>query len=153
MEKIKALTTFVFADVMTGTHLTMQAGRVCNLNGTCITGNAAQRWRFFGRRIPMPVRSGTWFQGLNPTEMIDWLGSYGYVLKARVDIESGIGHTYNQDGAPKGNGFTDSQIKRFVKSIYEASGLVQSIVFYKTAKGCLLTEARDAVNAILDEQD
>ena len=43
------------------------------------------RWRFIGTKIPMPVRSGYWFNGFPEPTMLNWLKTNGWALHTCVD--------------------------------------------------------------------
>lgn len=96
MEKVKALVSYNLRHSVSGTTLMMQYGRVSDDYGNVINSTAAQRWRFIGRQIPIPVRCGTWFQGISATEMLDWLYREGWILESRVDIGSGYARVYKR---------------------------------------------------------
>lgn len=51
--------------------------------------NAGWRWSFEGTKIPMPVRSRTWFCGFPEKTMLNWLAEHGWFVRTKVDMASG----------------------------------------------------------------
>lgn len=48
------------------------------------------RWCFVGNKIPMPVRSDTWFNGFPEHIMLDWLKGNGWALHTSVSMNTGV---------------------------------------------------------------
>lgn len=44
------------------------------------------RWMFKGHKIPMPVRSETWFNGFPVDTMLDWLKGNGWTLYSELNL-------------------------------------------------------------------
>jgi hypothetical protein len=44
------------------------------------------RWMFKGHKIPMPVRSETWFNGFPVDTMLDWLKRNGWTLHSELNL-------------------------------------------------------------------
>lgn len=57
--------------------LTLQGGYFKNEDGKVTLKSF---WSFIGNNIPMPVRSGTWFEGMKFKVMRSWLESNGWHL-------------------------------------------------------------------------
>ena len=170
MEIVKALHSYCLTK--DGISLTMQYGRNENAGGN------KERWRFYGSRIPMPVRSGTWFQGLSVREMLNWLSDNGWELHCRVNLCSGIvypickGNEIPDEEVPikehadddKGNE-TPSQeeinnvrderaLREAVVFLYNNSRRVTAARLYRYFKQCTLSDAVNAIRemATLDEE-
>lgn len=86
--------------------LTLQLGRLMDENGNTMPCQEAQRWRFIGRNIPMPVRSGTWFEGMSFGTMRNWLENRGWQLQSSVSFITGSFTIFQ-----RGNKNYDSQKK------------------------------------------
>lgn len=52
------------------------------------------RWSFVGKKIPMPVRSRTWFNGFPKEIMIQWLNEQGWFVATEVLMTTGEAKTY-----------------------------------------------------------
>lgn len=52
------------------------------------------RWSFAGNKIPMPVRSRTWFNGFPKEIMLPWLNEYGWFVETEVLMTTGEAKTY-----------------------------------------------------------
>ena len=71
--------------------------------------DAGFRWSFVGAKIPMPVRSDTWFNGFPENIMLDWLKENGWLPHTCVNLESGEVKVYepswkgNKSSSQKGN--------------------------------------------------
>lgn len=72
------------------------------------------RWNFEGHKIPMPVRSGYWFNGFSESVMLDWLKGNGWALHTVVNMMHGEVVVHDLPEAPdpepnkataKGNGW------------------------------------------------
>lgn len=96
MENVKALVSYNLRHFESNKELMMQYGRTLTAAGNIDFNDSAQRWRFIGKQIPMPIRCDTWFQGLSATEMLDWLYRKGWILESRVDIGSGYAKIYKR---------------------------------------------------------
>lgn len=52
------------------------------------------RWSFAGKKIPMPVRSRTWFNGFPKEIMIQWLNEQGWFVATEVLMTTGEAKAY-----------------------------------------------------------
>ena len=138
MEHVRPLVSFNLRNANRD-KLTLQYGRVLCANGNASSLVEDQRWRFYGKKIPMPVRSGTWFQGLSTTEMLDWLKKEGWYPETHVNIGTGTAFVY--DG--KGNDGLADAIRYLC-----TNNRVQAIRVYKYIANCSIRDAVDAVNKI-----
>lgn len=99
--KIKVIKTYnlVNAD---GAHLRLRLGRELGENGAAwINGeDHGWRWSFVGTKIPIPVRSGYWFNGFPENKMLDWLKGAGWHLRCIVDMVDGKAKVFDLPEAP-----------------------------------------------------
>lgn len=180
MEKVKTIIVFDLWNDALSVSLNLQYGRVMDENGNTITSNSAQRWRFYGCRIPMPVRSGTWFQGLSTSEMLAWLRSNGWELRGRVNLCTGGIYIYprckgnetpiEEDDAPVNeetvkrneetsdeeyaNAADERSFREVLVYLYNHSMRVKAIRLYRYVKKCGITDAYNAIREMvaLDEE-
>lgn len=118
------------------------------------------RWRFEGRNIPMPVRSGYWFNGFPESVMLDWLKGNGWSLRTVVNMVTGAATVYelpNGDEADcKGNEEVDSRaydaLVHAVRLLWNDDSKRKAVTLYKQMMGCTICEAKDAVREIIDQQ-
>ncbi len=130
-------------------------------------GDKGFRWCFVGNRIPMPVRSGTWFNGFPEHIMLDWLKGNGWALHTSVSTNTGIVTVYElpfYDEPSKGNEksidayqmsdhaaeLNKEAFEEAIRIMYSDRGKVAAIRLYRYAHPCLLCDANRAVDAILD---
>lgn len=156
MEIVKPITCYNLRDPK-GNKLELRYGMLLDEKGNIQHTRSAQRWSFIGKRIPMPVRSGMWFQGLSATEMLDWLRRDGWCLESRVVIGTGSATIYtlpdkaNEETTSFG-GYREAYEKRFkdaIKLIAENGTDVWAVRVYQYAHDCDVLEARKAVREIL----
>lgn len=175
MEKVKTIIVFDLWNEALSVSLNLQYGRVMDENGNTITSNSAQRWRFYGCRIPMPVRSGTWFQGLSTSEMLAWLRSNGWELKGRVNLCTGGIYIYpcikGNETSDEGNDASADEeeaarqeevarvrgeraLRETVVFLYGNNMRVTALKLYSYVKKCSLNEANKAIREMvaLDEK-
>ena len=154
MEKIKPIIAYNLLNAE-GKELMLQLGVV----ESSIRSNANLQWRFFGREIPMPVRSGTWFCGFPADTMLKWLNEQGWVLRSKTQIYSGYTRVYevpskgNEDVCPA-NTFNyreayEGRFEKAIRLIHEREGVVFAVRVYQYAHNCDVYEARRAVTQIL----
>ena len=85
-ENIDILRVYNLVD-SNGTKLQLRLGRYkCSEDYLTDKGF---RWSFVGSKIPMPVRSYTWFNGFPENTMLDWLKGNGWALRSRVEMSTG----------------------------------------------------------------
>lgn len=156
MEIVKPIICYNLRDPK-GNKLELRYGRLLNDDGSILQGTIAQRWSFVGKRIPMPVRSHTWFQGLSSTEMLEWLRREGWCLESRVVIGTGSATIYklpdkaNEETTSLG-GYREAYEKRFkdaIKFIAVNGTDVWAVRVYQYAHDCDVLEARKAVREII----
>jgi hypothetical protein len=61
------------------------------------------RWSFEGLKIPMPVRSGYWFNGFPEAIMLDWLKGNGWALHTIVNMFTGAARVFELPNVNKNN--------------------------------------------------
>lgn len=143
IQKIKA---YYFKD-KNGTKLTLYYGReVSDLTGKIDHSPAGQRWVMYGKRIPMPVRSGTWFQGLSSVAMVEFLEANGYTLEAYVNLGTGIMHKCNNNKAIDMN-----DVERHIRQAYSGNNKLSLVLLYRDITGMSVHDANNSVNAIIDK--
>lgn len=121
------------------------------------------RWMFEGKEIPMPVRSGYWFNGMPEHIMLDWLKGNGWALRCIVNVTSGKAHIYElpfHDEPSKGNEkstaeLTDVAISRgeaalkaAILLLYNQRGVMSAVDLYRYVHRCGLADAKHAIDAI-----
>jgi hypothetical protein len=121
------------------------------------------RWSFSGNKIPMPVRSGTWFNGFPEWTMLGWLKENGWYPESCVICNSFNVYTYEvpkANEAPKADD-TDKfpALSELDKTVFEH--VIRSLVseghkaracrIYRYAHGGKLTDALKAVEFIITE--
>lgn len=149
MESVKKIRAFYYQD-NDGNKLTMFYGRLVEPTGAGIAGivgtDNAQRWCFIGKKIPMPVRCYTWFQGLNSYEMNRFVESTGYKLVMTVNLITGtVWHcpTVNEHIPDM------DAIKYHIEKLYNGNNKHRLIRLYKTISGCNVSEAEKVVTDII----
>lgn len=81
-----------------GRTLQLQLGRTDS--PTSNPKDAGWRWSFIGQRIPMPIRSGEWFNGFPESVMINWLMEHDWFVRTKVNLETGRAIVYELPDAP-----------------------------------------------------
>lgn len=91
-----------------GKRLQLILGQTSHVSDATIIPKADKgyRWQFIGTNIPMPVRSGYWFNGFPEETMLEWLKANGWYPKTCVDMYTGKAKVYtlptvNKDGIPE----------------------------------------------------
>lgn len=141
---IKKIKAYYLKD-SNGNELTLCYGREVNENtGEVFTAANAQRWVMYGKRIPMPVRSGTWFQGLGDCEMVAWLNDAGYTLDAYVNLSTGIMHKCAE------NKISIFDVEHHIRCAYRGDNKTALVALYKDITGMSIHDSRVAVEAIID---
>ena len=102
MRNVKAVKVYNLVD-SNKTKLQLKLGVLQNREGeVCIPkADTGWRWSFVGTKIPMPVRSMTWFNGFPEDTMLLWLHDNGWALQSVVDMDTGKAKVYN---LPANNG-------------------------------------------------
>jgi len=121
------------------------------------------RWSFEGYKIPMPVRSGYWFNGFPESVMLDWLKGNGWALHTIVNMQIGTARVYElPNGDDKANETYELSalgIEQGERALHEAvirlceSGQkIQAVCLYRYVHPCKLQEANRVVTEIIDRQ-
>ena len=161
MKKIKVLRTYNFVDAK-GNDLQLNLCLVDHSEIMCGTDDVGFRWQFFGKEIPMPVRSGTLFNGFPEDVMIDWLKGNDWALCTCVDMNTGKAKVFE---LPKGNATTTVTtadlpplsptekwyFDRVIRDLVNNGNKVGATRLYRYAHGGTLRNAVDAVNIIITE--
>ena len=124
------------------------------------------RWMFKGFKIPMPVRSETWFNGFPVDTMLDWPKGNGWTLHSMLHLDTNKLIVYKYVGVPdasKGNKIPvstgndtpdDSYYRNFcviIKELCADNRKVAAVRLYRYVHGGSLGDANAAVNAIRDK--
>lgn len=118
------------------------------------------RWSFEGHNIPMPVRSGYWFNGFPESVMLDWLKGNGWALHTVVNMMTGTAKVcellFVDDAPSKGNETipvaVESALIHAVRLLWSNNLKVKAASLYRHIKGGTLYEATEAVREIVDQQ-
>ena len=92
MQNITVLKVYNLLDGK-GNRLRLRLGILNPEDRTC-KRDAGFRWSFVGPKIPMPVRSETWFNGFPVDTMLLWLREKGWFLRTAVDMFDGRATVY-----------------------------------------------------------
>ena len=152
MENVKALVSYNLRHTANGDRLMMQYGRLWEAVVGVDCAETAQRWRFFGQQIPMPVRSGTWFQGFSANEMLEWLRREGWTLETKVIIGTGHATVYKKpvsDIPPLTVGKT--AFEGTVCDLVQAGAKATAYFMWQYVHGGSLLQAKQAVEALVDK--
>lgn len=90
MEKFKTIRVYNLVNSK-GNQLQLVLGRtdVQRDGGPWSSADNGYRWRFIGRKIPMPVRSMYWFNGFPADTMLLWLAEHDWYVETEVDMNTG----------------------------------------------------------------
>lgn len=79
-----------------GDKLLLRYGKLMARTNELFTSSADMglRWSFAGKKIPMPVRSRTWFNGFPKEIMIQWLNEQGWFVATEVLMTTGEAKAY-----------------------------------------------------------
>ena len=96
--KINPIRTYNLVNT-NGNKLQLQLGLDVEVNANFRKGDPDKgyRWSFIGTSIPMPVRSGTWFNGFPERTMLEWLAKHGWVCSTIVSMNTGKATVYAID--------------------------------------------------------
>ena len=125
------------------------------------------RWSFEGLKIPMPVRSGYWFNGFPETIMLDWLKGNGWALRTIVNMFTGAARVFElPDVDDKGNEETGMVnefpihyepdrvfFEKHIGNLVRNGDRVAAVRLYRYAHGGNLKMANDAVREIVDRSE
>lgn len=160
MERIKPLRRYTLVDEYNN-PLYLFLGQEENHNAN--SKDQGFRWMFKGYKIPMPVRSETWFNGFPADTMLDWLKGNGWTLHSMWNCATNRLTVYKYVDVPKdskrnpvstGNDAIDDTnrqvFQRIIKELCEASRKSEAVRLYRYVHGGPLGDANSAVNAIRD---
>ena len=96
--KINPIRTYNLVNT-NGNKLQLQLGLDVEINADFCKGDPDKgyRWCFIGTKIPMPIRSGTWFNGFPERTMLEWLAKHGWVCSTIVNMNTGNAIVYAID--------------------------------------------------------
>ena len=117
------------------------------------------RWRFYGYIIPMPVRSGYWFNGFTENVMLDWLKGNGWYPRTCVNMRTGRALVYE---LPKGNEedirilperheHEECVFRDTIRDLVSNGKKMRAVALYRYANGGDIRDAYDAVTEICNE--
>ena len=117
------------------------------------------RWSFEGKKIPMPVRSCTWFNGFPEPVMLEWLKANGWAVRTIVHPCDGSAEVFDLPQAPNAtenrhgldehtfeickNGFNEA-----MRYLVTNGKRLAAVRVYRYANGGSLGEAVHAINDI-----
>ena len=153
MENVKTFRVYNLLNA-NGERLRLRLGYTVDNNGTPCNGKAGWKWSFNGKNIPMPVRSGTWFDGFPEPIMISWLKGNGWHLQTRVEPYSGYAKVFE---LPNGNENTidiafDRALDCALRLMWNNGNHLHAMHLYCHINGCTIAEAQIAVKGIVDRQ-
>ncbi len=156
MEKVKTFCVYNLLNA-NGDKLKLSLGYVVDERGTPNpNGNYGLRWRFSGKNIPMPVRSGYWFNGFPEAVMLDWLKGNGWYPHTKVNMNSGCAVVFELPSMNgKGNEIplhVESALIHAVRLLWANNLRVKATSLYKHIKGGTLYQATEAVKEIVDHK-
>ena len=144
-----------------GNKLLLRLGRHYKTECIPYHGDQGFRWSFVGKKIPMPVRSETWFNGFPEEIMVNWLMDNGWVVQSKVEMGSGKVYIYNMpkgDGSSKGNEtyeLTDQAIslgeralRETIKILADNGNKLKAVALYRYVHPSSLVDAKHAVDII-----
>lgn len=145
-----------------GTKLQLRLGRFKGFaNANIVCDDRGFRWSFVGSKIPMPVRSYTWFNGFPEQTMLDWLKGNGWALRSSVEMSTGKATVYELPKAEehsKGNetyelpihaiNAGERALKYAVRMMCDNGNKLDAVSLYRYVHPTRLLAAKDAVDAI-----
>lgn len=158
-ETIDVLYTYNLVDA-NGNKLQLNLGHIKGSEDFpgCVHVDKGYRWRFIGRKIPMPVRNRTWFNGFPVETMMDWLKANGWYLRSRVTVPSGEVNIFElpdmsqlptKDDIPAYISVKGKQVLEDCIRHLCANGMkLDAICLYRYVNPCTLSEGKYAVDKI-----
>jgi hypothetical protein len=160
MRNVKVLRVYNLVDSK-GNKLQLRLGALqSRYDDVCISSaDKGYRWSFIGENIPMPVRSGYWFNGFQEATMMNWLMDNGWHPHTCVDMHSGKTRVYelpkgNEDPTPAyelskaaisgGKRAMEDAIKMLCNNGY----VLKAVALYRYVNHSSLVDAKNAVDAI-----
>lgn len=162
-ENINIIVVYNLVDA-NGTKLQLRLGRLKGYGDELLAYHTDQgfRWSFVGSKIPMPVRSETWFNGFPENIMIDWLKGNGWYPRSRVEMGTGKATIYElpKVGKPsKGNEeyklpdyaihAGENALREAVKMLYNKGSRIDANSLYRYVHPSNMLDAKYAVEAIV----
>ena len=158
MEEMKLLKVYSLVN-KDGDDLQLRFGIMENVR--LPKGDTGYRWSFLGTKIPMPVRSDTWFNGFPAETMLEWLKGNGWEVQLIVNTITGrtemfttsFNHEHNKGNEEyqlselairQGKEVLTSVVNQLCKSGQKIS----AIKLYRLVCPCCLSDANHAVNNI-----
>ena len=84
-----------------GKRLQLRLGILNPENRDKFCDDTGYRWSFIGKEIPMPVRSGTWFNGFPADTMLSWLYEHEWYVETEIEMYTGKAKVYELPEAPE----------------------------------------------------
>ena len=146
MDSIKVIRIFNLVDV-NGDKLQLRLGfidKAVNRTGKNDTG---LRWSFVGRKIPMPIRAYTWFNGFPEETMLSWLKANGWAphtcismdnFKVKVyDLPTSDGNVLRKEESAQEmyNSTISTSLEKAMKKISEAKDEGQTCCYIASSLG------------------
>lgn len=143
-----------------GTKLQLRLARIHPDDCEQYCPDSGYRWSFLGKEIPMPVRSGCWFNGFPESVMLDWLKGNGWALHTVVNMANGKAEVFE---LPNGNEPTCKGDKEIPSTVEDALDCAVRLLWnedmklkagrlYRHIKGGTLGEAATAIREIVDQR-
>lgn len=157
MKNIEVLKVYNLVDSK-GNKLRLNLGMAKNPNDASRINDSdlGYRWRFIGKHIPMPVRSGYWFNGFAENIMLDWLKGNDWAVQSKVYMPSGYTEVYE---LPKGNEediciqpirheLDEKYFCEIICDLVNNGKTIRAVHLYRYANGGDVLDARKAVMEI-----
>ena len=165
MKKIKLLKVFNLLNAE-GIRLQLRLGQDNEIVRNYCNGepDMGYRWCFYGTKIPMPVRSGAWFNGFPAEVMLNWLKENGWALETVVWPSTGDAQVFDLDfNCDKGNEAIElfdvsdiptsnigehGVVNEAVRVLCRCNRKLAAIKLYRILYKCGLREAKEGVEEI-----
>ena len=159
MREIKTVKVYNLLDTK-GNELRLNLGMLqTRRNEVCLdNADSGWRWSFEGKKIPMPVRSGYWFNGFPEATMLEWLKGNGWAVHTCVDMITGKAKVYELPSADEKYELSGLAVEQGEKALKEAviqlcnAGFkLKAIALYRYVHPCCLKDANTVVTKIQHE--
>ena len=117
------------------------------------------RWSFVGTNIPMPIRNGTWFNGLPVDIMMQWLNAHGWYVRSCANMYNGKVDVYElPDGLDENETYELSEhaiamgedaLRVAIHELCNNGNKLRAIKLYRYVHPSSLVDAKTAVEAII----
>ena len=137
-----------------GAKLQLRLGIVNSGDEFCGHKDTGLRWSFVGTKIPVPIRSGTWFNGFPENIMLEWLKSNGWSVCTCVNCITYNVTVYepsqkgNESSSQKGNApdvLIERELNHAMELLIEAKRPLGAERLYKHIHDCSYLEATKVV--------